>query len=159
MSRLLEFVSLLIGGRKGGVRTRKATKHGPNPTFSDRNGSGLSFYKQGRRERQAFGAKAGSLCSLGIGSKSMYTLPSIGFKRQIQFRAALVFFAVAALARSVKTALSKNEFPRCFRSIRKPCTCSYWLLDCFLNLPSFHALKNWPQARGLKIFIGGTCPM
>ena len=44
MSRLLEFVSLLMGGRKGGVRTRKAVKYGPNPAFSDRNGSGLSSY-------------------------------------------------------------------------------------------------------------------
>ena len=46
MSRLLEFVSLLMGGRKEGVRTRKATKYGRNPIFSDRNGSGLSFYPE-----------------------------------------------------------------------------------------------------------------
>ena len=42
MSRLLEFVSLLMGGRKGGVRTRKAAKYGQNPTFFERNGSRLS---------------------------------------------------------------------------------------------------------------------
>ena len=33
MSRLLEFDALLMGGRKGGVRTRKAAKYGRNPTL------------------------------------------------------------------------------------------------------------------------------
>ena len=75
MSRLLEFVSLLMGGRKGGVRTRKAAKYGRNPSFSERNGSGLSFHSRSKQpstmvtdSRAARGKASGSLAVFGVSS-------------------------------------------------------------------------------------------